>query len=98
MTKKNDVPPDYVIYGPPDEDGNQQCLRHTNGQIENGQLRPFDGFENAPDGAEVLRIKSVAPSLGIITESYKPGPAMVSSDAYRDGWDNIFGRKEVGQA
>ena len=26
------------------------------------------------------------------------GPALVASDAYRDGWDRIFGARPVGQA
>ena len=90
--------PEYILYGPKDEEGKQDCIRQVNGQLVVGEMRPFNGFDGQPAGTEVIRVERIAPSLGIITESYKAGPAMVNSDSYRTGWDNIFGTKKVGQA
>jgi hypothetical protein len=102
-----------VVLTPPDERGNNLVLRHTaDHRTEPGFARCVRQGEDLR-GKRLLHARPIegCPGRLAIKEfrvddltSASPvdapaGPAMVATDAYRDGWDRIFGgRAERGQA
>ena len=86
------------------KDGDYTYVRHrANHEGETGVLRiPKEGkpLQNP------IALKSVNDQglfevevLAGVSEPVSKGPAKVSTDEYRDGWDRIFGgKKTVGQA
>ena len=92
---------DVVLLGPPTADGaGVHVLRARDERIEAGELRALQ--EGRPISGEVLTLKprESNPHLCDVTASYAPpaqlghkGPAKVATQAYRKGWDEIFGAK-----
>ena len=96
---------DVVILGPPTADGaGVHVIRAREERIETGELRPLQ--EGRPIVGEIVTLKprDSNPRLCDVTESYTPssphkaqlahkGPAKVATQAYREGWDEIFGTK-----
>ncbi len=89
--------PDVVLLGPRTADGGGvHVLRARQERIEIGELRPL--AEGRPIAGEVLTLapREGNPRVCDVKESFAPrlpqkGPAKVSSKAYREGWDDIFG-------
>jgi hypothetical protein len=100
----------YIICGPEAEEGGRKCVHLSSEGTEVGRLLPFDGFANAEDGCRIVEGKVRGPLMKVTDISNpiskKPssaavptkGPAKVASDEYRNGWDVIWGKPEVGQA
>ncbi|MBS2019746.1 MAG: hypothetical protein JST00_43185 [Deltaproteobacteria bacterium] len=98
---------DVVVLGPPTSDGaGVHVLRARDEKIEAGELRALQ--EGRPISGEVVTLepRKENPRVCDVRSSYVPpshastttgaphkGPARVSSQAYRDGWDEIFGQK-----
>ncbi len=97
---------DIVILGPPTADGGGvHILRAREERIETGELRAME--EGRPIVGEVVTLKprDANPRVCDVTSSFNPGglapsprspqkgPAKVSTRAYREGWDEIFGTK-----
>jgi hypothetical protein len=67
-------------------------------------------FTRIPDGAPIMgEFVAISPREGspLLDAEYvkasgtpqrRAGPAMVASDAYREGYDRIFGKRDVGEA
>ncbi len=77
-------------------------LRKTNEHGNDEAGAPIDGIMRIRhtghgDVYDVESIYERAPSCPTDDVAHE-GPAMVSSEAYRDGWSRIFGNKAVGQA
>lgn len=102
---------DFIQFGPKVGDGDKRMfLRHRpDHQILVGVAEPVAKKEEARDEAKdydsLLRVSGEGPLYTVEevlwereTADAKGGPAMVNSTAYRDGWDNIFGNKTVGEA
>ncbi len=92
---------DSVVLGPDLGDGTHPVVRHTSDhRIEYGTARILEPGQKPPDNGEHLRLR---PTGGPYYE-VKPlkgdrsGPAQVATRAYRNGWDNIFGKTVRGQA
>ncbi len=86
---------DLVKLGPPGPNGARAAIRHTKDhQFELGVVAPT---ALAPEG-QAVHLTPRGGDLYEVTEVTHSGPAQVSSDAYRNGWDRIFGSKTVGQA
>lgn len=79
-------------------------IRAREERIETGELRALQ--EGRPIVGEIvtLRPRDANPRVCDVTDSYAAptaraaqlghkGPAKVATDAYRDGWDEIFGQK-----
>ncbi len=91
---------DVVLLGPPTADGNGvHVLRAREERIEAGELRALQ--EGRPVVGEVvsLRPREDNPRICDVADSYKPagagarkGPAQVATEAYREGWDEIFAK------
>jgi hypothetical protein len=106
-TKPATVPPvDVVVLGPPTADGGGvHVLRARDEKIETGELRQLQ--EGRPIVGEVVTLepRKENPRVCDVRNSFAPpstatasvtphkGPARVASQAYRDGWDEIFGQK-----
>lgn len=94
---------DVVILGPPTADGaGVHVLRAREARLEAGELRALQ--QGRPIVGEVVTLvpRKDNPRICDVSDSYKPpttamsvhkGPANVATDAYRDGWDDIFGKK-----
>lgn len=97
-----DAKQDVVLLGPPTADGaGVHVIRAREERIETGELRALQ--EGKPIAGEVLTLKprKENPRVCDVADSFSAdgarhsskGPAKVSSQAYRDGWDEIFGAK-----
>ena len=99
---ENPPPPkDVVLLGPATSDGaGVHVIRAREERIEVGELRALQ--EGRPITGEIVTLepRKDNPRVCDVKDSYKPiamathkGPANVSNDAYREGWDEIFGTK-----
>lgn len=96
---------DIVLIGPPTADGaGVHVLRAREERIETGELRGIQ--EGRPITGEIVTLqpRQDNPRICDVKQSYAPpataylplghkGPANVSTEAYREGWDEIFGAK-----
>jgi len=100
---------DHVHLGPRvGEDGVAFVRCHPDGTTHAGVLRPAKEGEPLYDGAIRLEHRGPGPVYNVIDEykretpqqccEERSGPAKVTTDAYRNGWDNLFGNQTVGQA
>jgi hypothetical protein len=104
---------DVMKVGPDLGDGFRPYIRHKSDcSMETGWVKPHpdgkpigdaDGLIQLEgrEGGDVFNVKTLyeRPRHAGDVAGDKNGPAMVSSPAYRDGWDRIFGNKAtVGQA
>jgi hypothetical protein len=102
MAKTEDTPSDDVpiLVAPADEHGHSQVMCLYDDCVEMGELRPLkDGVPIM--GGEPVMVSGSGPRRTMQFLGEKPprkGPAKVNSPAFQAGWDNIFGKKEVGQA
>lgn len=70
--------------------------RLEDGELESGYLAPTDAPDE-PGAAGIIEMgPQIAPGVRTV-RSYVPftarGPAQVASDAYRSGWEGVFGRR-----
>lgn len=105
--KPKPCPDGDVMQLGPDLGGVRPFIRHkADHTIEGGMARIVK--EGEPITCEAVRARPRPDGRFDVDELYTPpeesggdkkGPTMVASDAYRRGWDNIFGNKSnVGQA
>jgi hypothetical protein len=102
---ENEKKHDVVLVGPPTEDGEgHSALRSRPGRLEVAELRPAVEGRDLGSG-ELVRLKSLGPpNLYDVDVLYGDqdraakdpaadhfGPPRVASDAYREGWEQIFG-------
>lgn len=104
---------DLIRFGPKVGENQHLFVRHRpDHSLETGVAQPMG--EEARDEARnydgLLRVSGEGPVYDVAevlwereraeaeSEAKGSGPAMVNSAAYRDGWDNIFGNKTVGEA
>ena len=101
------APVDVVVLGPPTADGGGvHVLRARDEKIETGELRALQ--EGRPITGEVVTLepRKENPRVCDVRSTFSPpssksstsaaphkGPARVATQAYRDGWDEIFGDK-----
>lgn len=100
---------DVVLLGPPTADGaGLHVLRARAERLEIGELRSLEEGRPIAGEIVTLAPRKDNPRVCDVKESYAPlaaspsparltspakGPAKVATDAYRDGWDEIFGDK-----
>jgi hypothetical protein len=91
--------PDVVLLGPPTADGaGVHVLRAREERLEVGELRAL--AEGRPIQGEIVTLapRKDNPRICDVKESFaaspalRKGPAKVASAAYREGWDEIFGK------
>ncbi len=98
---KDESTTDVVVLGPPTADGaGVHVLRARDEKLEAGELRALQ--EGRPITGEVVTLtpRKGNPRVCDVTDSYRPpalaaahkGPANVATDAYREGWDEVFGK------
>lgn len=83
------------------ESGDFYAVRHTaDHRFETARMRPLkDGA--AINGQRVVFAKQSTDGILDVVGEYAPrggGPAQVATDDYREGWERIFGGKEVASA
>lgn len=75
------------------------ALRRRDGNVEVGTFFEAHDGQPIPEGAELVQVDYNPRNEWHNAETlYKNGPAQVATPAYRDGYDRIFGKKEVGLA
>jgi hypothetical protein len=98
---------DVVLLGPPTADGGGvHVLRARDEKVETGELRALQ--EGRPITGEVVTLspRQDNPRVCDVTDSFRApsaasassamehkGPANVATDAYREGWEEVFGKK-----
>ena len=102
---------DVVLLGPPTADGaGVHVIRAREEKLETGELRALQ--EGRPITGEVVALspRKDNPRICDVTDSYRAtpqrddravahkGPANVATDAYREGWDEVFGKKRSSSA
>jgi hypothetical protein len=101
---------DVVVLRGPTQDGEGvEVLRARNGNVEAGEMRAVRPGASIK-GVEIVRLlaREGSPMVWNVKVEYDGrekgtegcardghGPAKVSSRAYRDGWDAIFGKDEA---
>ncbi len=91
---------DVVILGPPTADGDGvHVLRAREERLEAGELRGLEEGKSIRGEIVSLKPRRDQPRICDVTDSYVvqtrgKGPPKVSTQAYRDGWDEIFGAPE----
>jgi len=89
---------DVVPLTAPDEHGRGVALRHLpGGEHEIVQVQAAQGGASGPPGSEFAAPMGDG-SYGSERLLAGSGPAQVATAAYRNGWTNVFGKQEVGQA
>lgn len=101
---------DFVALGPDLGDGTRPFFRHRSDHtIETGYSRAVEDGKpiNTSEHGSLVRLTPVGGPIYEVETLYEnrpqegdaKGPAKVSSDAYRRGWETIFGtKKPVGDA
>lgn len=103
---------DVVILGPPTADGaGVHVLRARDEKVEVGELRALEEGRPIVGEIVTLAPRKDNPRVCDVKDSYRApsatgatdalalahkGPVKVSTEAYRDGWDEIFGKKPPG--
>jgi hypothetical protein len=91
---------DVVLLGPPTADGaGVHVIRAREERIETGELRALQ--EGRPIAGEIVTLapRKENPRVCDVKDSWAPreavqkGPAKVATNAYREGWDEVFGKK-----
>jgi len=104
MTEKCNNANDFIQLGPKvSEDGTHVGVRYRqDNSVEQVLVQPMVEGRPIPSNAAVLSLSHRQDDIYDVTDSYEPGrtgPAMVTSPAYRTGWDQVFGKNAtVGQA
>ena len=101
---KDATPSDVVLLGPPTNDGaGVHVIRARAERVETGELRAIQ--EGRPIVGEIVTLepRKDNPRVCDVRDSYTPpahasaphkGPANVATNAYREGWDEVFGDKK----
>ena len=102
--KQKESTDEFVVAGPELPNGNTLALHHSKDNVYTiGEITQVNG-KSLPDETLILKNCCGTPYfnvLGSVGEIKKlaAGPAKVTSDAYRVGWEGIFGNsKTIGQA
>lgn len=92
---------DVLTIGARDANGEIPCIRHkADHTVQLGRVQLLEDGKPIDPNAEIVTLEHISGGDYRITDSTESkGPAKVSSNAYRHGWDAIFGKKQpVGQA
>jgi hypothetical protein len=85
---------DIIILGPRNPDGSHEVLRHHGDcVVERGTIKPVK--DGQPIQHELVELTPKGPRMCSVRTLYRtPGPPKVTSDEYREGWGNIWGKEE----
>jgi hypothetical protein len=100
---------DELIAGPETSQGVRPFIRHTRDhKIVGGVMATAKEGRPINSGGELVQLTHIDGDRFKVESLYGepshseecscPGPSKVATEAYRSGWDRIFGNKEVGQA
>jgi len=103
---KDAAPKDVVLLGPPTADGEGvHVIRAREERIETGELRALQHGKPITGEVVTLKPREDNPRICDVQESFSAGsarthkgPPRVATDAYRDGWDEIFGKRSAGSS
>lgn len=87
---------EYVLPGPTLPNGNQLILHHhADHTVTPGVLKPNREGVPLDDSTIIVEPREDSPLYSVVgtVGELKKGPSKVVSNAYRKGWDNVFGSK-----
>lgn len=87
---------EFIIPGPHLPDGSRMCLRHAPDHgVRQGVMRPLENGRPLSEDAVLLEPREGTPFYNIVgsVADMKKGPSKVVTNAYRKGWDAVFGGK-----
>lgn len=96
------APHDVLLVGGPAASGaGAEVLRFRDGRVETGELhairegQPLHGelvqLRPRPEHERLFEVEVLVEGPKPATTQTRKGPAKISTDAYRSGWDAIFG-------
>jgi hypothetical protein len=81
------------------ESDNHATIKRQDGSVQFGTFDEMREGQPIPKGAELVQVDYHPENEWHNSETlYRNGPAQVATPAYREGYDRIFGKKEVGLA
>ncbi len=87
----------YVIPGPKLPDGTQLAVHHQGDHtVSHGVIVPNKDGVSLGDDAMILREREGSPLLDVVgtVGEMRKGPSQVATEAYRRGWDGVFGKPD----
>lgn len=99
---------DVVLVGEPKEGGAVDVVRLREDRVEAGELRPIE--EGKPLYGELVKLSprgehprlfdvdvlaAAPPRQSDAAERGHRGPALVNSEAFREGWESVFGSRSL---
>lgn len=89
---------DELTVGPEVEGGGRMFARCNENGVSVGTMSVAEDGKPLSEGSELVRLTHIENNRYQVEHLYSHGPAKVASEEYRNGWDRIFGKKEVAQA
>jgi hypothetical protein len=94
---------DFVVQGPAVATDTRVGVRHVKGETEVVVMRKCVDGRPLPSGAEIVMldapdaygVQDVRDSFWVPGDGGTDKPAMVTSNAYRAGWDAVFGGRNT---
>ena len=81
------------------ESDDHATIKRQDGSVQIGTFHEMRDGQPLPEGAELVQVDYHPGDEWHNSETlYKQGPAQVATPAYREGYERIFGKKEVGIA
>jgi chemotaxis response regulator CheB len=101
VTPKKPAPPDEIAIGPEISPGVYAALRRRNGEVQRVLVRLAQDGKPIQPGSELVIVGDSSCECGHWRKlesvcGERSGPAQVTTPAYRDGYDRIFGKQKVG--
>lgn len=93
-------PGDEIVVGSSCEHGNRMGLCVRDGaELGRGVFRDAVPGQPLQPGHTFVQCEKVAEGRVRVVDTYRHGPPKIATDAYRQGWDSIFGgRQSAGEA
>jgi hypothetical protein len=95
-------PGDFIIGGECTPGVRHYIRRHDDGRVETGHAATMESAAMAGNAAGCIEFEPLAPGADPTRRRVKRdirytarGPAAVSTNAYRNGWDAVYGKKEL---
>ena len=95
-------PGDFVIGSECTPGVRHYIRRHEDGRVEAGRAATLESAAMAGSASGCIEFEPLAPgadpSRRRVKNDFKytaRGPSRVSTDAYRNGWDAVYGKKEL---
>lgn len=91
---------DVMALGPKVNGAHTFIRHHADHRVEHGliDIRPMEEGRPVPENAVLLQSRKDSHLLDVVPVCDRNGPVKVNSNAFKHGWDTIFGKTPIGEA